>query len=304
MAVATLPGLVPRLPVLLASRLAVGAGEAAMMAAAVLWLLRCAGPARRGRALGHIGLANYAGLTVGPVLAHLLGPGHPARVLTLAAVLPLLAAGLAAAVHPWRVPADVRAPTAPASTASMLLRATARPGLGLLLVNVGYVAVLAFAATAAAAHHVHVEALVVPLFGVGVIASRTVLGWVPDRIGAANTLTAAVLAAAAGLVGVATATAPAMAVTALLVLALGQGLAVPALGILALAAVPPADQGAAGGLFFGYFDAGVGLGGPAVGLMVQRADPGIALLAAAVAVLAAAPAALRARWRRLQDLRS
>jgi MFS family permease len=296
MAVATLPGFVPRLPLLLVSRLAVGAGEAAMMAAAVLWLLRLAGPARRGRALGHVGLANYAGLTVGPILAHLLGPGHPSRVLTLAAVLPLLAAVLAAAVHPRRVPGDTaNRPARPMSTAAALLRATARPGLGLLLVNVGYVAVLGYAGAAAAARGVHVEALAVPVFGLGVIASRTVLGWVPDRIGAARTLAAAVVAEAAGLVGVATATAPAATVTALLVLALGQGLAVPALGILALAAVPPADHGAAGGLFFGYFDAGVGLGGPVVGLTVQRADPGTALLAAAAAVLTGALAGLPTR---------
>ena len=54
------------------SRLLVGAGEAAMMAATVLWLLRLAGPERRGRAMGHVGLANYAGLTVGPLLAQAL----------------------------------------------------------------------------------------------------------------------------------------------------------------------------------------------------------------------------------------
>ena len=60
-------------PALLASRLLVGAGEGAMMSAAVLWLLRLAGPQRRGQALGHIGLANYAGLTAGPLLAEALG---------------------------------------------------------------------------------------------------------------------------------------------------------------------------------------------------------------------------------------
>src|SRR5437773_1816530 len=46
---------------LIASRLGAGAGEGVMMSAAVLWLLRLAGEGRRGRALGHIGLANYGG---------------------------------------------------------------------------------------------------------------------------------------------------------------------------------------------------------------------------------------------------
>src|SRR5438067_233996 len=48
MAVGTIPAFVQSLPVLVLSRLVVGAGEASMMAAAVLWLLRLAGPERRG----------------------------------------------------------------------------------------------------------------------------------------------------------------------------------------------------------------------------------------------------------------
>ncbi|MBL8928120.1 MAG: MFS transporter [Pseudonocardia sp.] len=299
MAVATLPGLLPRLPLLLASRLAVGAGEAAMMAAAVLWLLRLASPAHRGRALGHIGLANYAGLAVGPPLDRLVGAQHPARILALAAALPLLAAVLAATIGATRGgPAPAAPSTRPPSTPLALLRATARPGLGLLLVNLGYVTVLAFAAAAAADHDVHLGAAAVPLFGAGVIVSRTVLGGLPDRVGAVRTLACAVLAEAAGLVGVAAATTAAVAVGAMLLLALGQGLAVPALGMLALATVPPRDHGAAGGLFFGYFDAGVGLGGPAVGVVAAHTSPATAVLAAAAAVLAAAPAAsLRTRHR-------
>ncbi|MBV9802140.1 MAG: MFS transporter, partial [Solirubrobacterales bacterium] len=49
MAIGTLPAFVHSLPLLIVSRLLVGAGEAAMMAATVLWLLRLAGPERRGR---------------------------------------------------------------------------------------------------------------------------------------------------------------------------------------------------------------------------------------------------------------
>ena len=67
-----------------------------MMAATVLWLLRLAGPAGRGRAMGHIGLANYAGLTVGPPLSQaLIGHSDPTRVWIAAAILPLFGAALA-----------------------------------------------------------------------------------------------------------------------------------------------------------------------------------------------------------------
>jgi MFS family permease len=298
MAAGTLPAFIHSLGLLLVSRLAVGAGEAAMMAATVLWLLRLAGPERRGRAMGHVGLANYAGLTVGPLLAQALsGQDHPTRVWVTAAILPLVAAACAAALGrtPDRgIAPDPAAeePERDAGEQRSTARATLRPGLGLMLVNFGYVAVLSFGAAAATEQGTGIAALVIPVFGVGVIASRTVLAGVPDRIGAPRTLTVAVSVEAAGLAGMAATTSTPVALLALVVMAVGQGLAVPALGMLALASVPPSRHGRTAGAFFAYFDAGVGLGGPAVGLAARAADPTGGLFAAAVAVLAAAPVAL------------
>ena len=86
------------------------------------------------------------------------------------------------------------------------------------------------------------------------IASRTILGRVPDRAGATRTLSIAVLAEATGLVSIALSSTLPVTISALVLLALGQGLAVPALGMRALSA----DHGASSGLFFGYFDLGAG----------------------------------------------
>jgi MFS family permease len=318
MAIGTIPAYVSALPVLILSRLAVGAGEAAMMAATVLWLLRLAGPARRGRAMGHIGLANYAGLTVGPPLSQaLMGQSHPSRVWIAAAILPLLGAALAfvmargkdQAAHATAV--DEEAPPAggtqnggernsgerSGAAARSAFRASFRPGLGLMLVNFGYVAILSFGAAAATEQGSGVAAFVIPMFGAGVIASRTILAGIPDRFGPARTLSGAVTIEAAGLVGLAVATNPPTALVALVVMAIGQGLAVPSLGLLALASVPPSRHGRTAGAFFAYFDAGVGLGGPAVGLAARAADPSGALVAAAGAVLATVPVALLTRAR-------
>jgi MFS family permease len=305
MAIGTVPAFVRSLGLLIASRLVVGAGEAAMMAATVLWLLRLAGPERRGRAMGHVGLANYAGLTVGPLLAQALsGQQHPTRVWIVAAILPLLAAASAAVLGrspdrgvAWEPAAEEPEPD-PTDQRSTL-RATLHPGLGLMLVNFGYVAVLSFGAAAATEQGTGIASLVIPVFGVGVIASRTILAGVPDRFGAARTLTVAVTLEAAGLAGVAAATSPPLALFALVVMAVGQGLAVPSLGLLALASVPPSRHGRTAGAFFAYFDAGVGLGGPIVGLAARAADPTGGLFAAAGAVLATAPVALLARARPL-----
>ena len=302
MAAGTIPAFVPSLPLLIVSRLVVGAGEASMMAAAVLWLLRLAGPERRGRAMGHIGLANYAGLTVGPPLSQALGGASNSDLVWIAAAaLPLISAGLAAL--------QARSPEARAAHVSdqqneqaetdepqpKAWKVTLRPGLGLMLVNFGYVALLSFGAAAVTEQHAGVAALVIPVFGIGVIASRTILAGVPDRLGAGRTLTGAVVIESAGLAGVAVATSPPEALVALVIMAIGQGLAVPSLGLLALASVPPSRHGRTAGAFFAYFDAGVGLGGPAAGFVARVADPTGAMLAAAGAVLVTAPVALLGR---------
>jgi MFS family permease len=155
MAAGVAPALGGGLAALDLSRLAVGAGEGAMMAAAVLWLLRLAGPARRGRALGHIGLANYAGLACGPLLADALGADTRA-VFAAAIALPLLAAIAVLPLHSPPPPDEAQMKGSDPQTHKRLhlrgsadearvegsdpslVRATLRPGVGLALVNVGY----------------------------------------------------------------------------------------------------------------------------------------------------------------------
>src|SRR4051812_47455472 len=135
MAIGIAPALIADTTAQVTSRLAVGAGEGMMMSATVLWLLRLGGAQHRGRALGHIGLANYPGLAVGPLLADALsGEAHPDRVLAAAVALPLL--GAAVSYGAARPPAPP-APDEPHDTRE-LVRATLRPGLGLMLVNFGY----------------------------------------------------------------------------------------------------------------------------------------------------------------------
>jgi predicted MFS family arabinose efflux permease len=276
---------------LLASRLAVGFGEGLMMSATVLWLLRLAGEGRRGRAVGHIGLANYAGLALGPALdAGLGGQRATTAVLWAAAVLPLL--GAAAALITRRLfPAAARSrPPADApehSPALELLRRTAPAGVGLLLVNIGYVSILSFGASVARANGTGIAALIVPVFGAVIIASRTLGGGIPDRLGGRRTVLVFAATEALGLLIYSRAGGTGLAVAALLGLSLGQSMAVPGLGLLALGGVRPSAQGAAAGLFFAWFDAGVGLGGPLVGAAASLAGPAGALQTAAVAVAGA-----------------
>jgi Major Facilitator Superfamily len=258
MAAGVVPALHDSVAAQLGSRLLVGAGEGLMMSAAVLWLLRLAGPERRGRALGHIGLANYGGLTAGPLLADAMNGFE--SVLLAAALLPLLAI----ATLPAAAPSGTRR-----EGGAGLLRATLRPGIGLMLVNIGYAAMLAFGGAVAA-------------FAITVLAARTLGAGIPDRFGARATLAAAAPTAAAGLILIAAG----LTIPGVVLLGGGQALAVPALGLIALTNVPPAQHGAAAGMFFAWFDAGVGLGGPAAGFLAHLGGPSGALLGAAAAVAA------------------
>jgi hypothetical protein len=86
-----------------------------------------------------------------------------------------------------------------------------------------------------------------------------------------------------------------VALSGLVVLAIGQGLAVPALGLLALGPIPAEYQGAAAGTFFAYFDGGVGIGGPVVGAVAGAFHPQAALVMAGVAVGSAVPVVLSGR---------
>jgi MFS family permease len=293
MVVGIAPAVPASYPAFVASRLLVGAGEAVMMSASVLWLLRLAGEAHRGRSLGHIGVANYAGLTIGPLLVEAVGAQrHIDRLWWLAAALPL--AGAAAAVTVRSAPAPARSP-GPQQSTWMMIGRTGRAGVGLLLVNIGYVAVLSFGAAVVASHGLAIGALIVPVFGGGVIASRLGLGWLPDRVGAAVVLLGAALVEAAGLVGFAVSGSTPLSVAALAALSLGQGLAVPALGVLALSGVSRAQHGAAAGAFFAWFDGGVGLGGPLVGAVARVSTPEVALVTAGCAVAAVVPVVLARR---------
>jgi MFS family permease len=195
-------------------------------------------------------------------------------VMAAAAVLPLTGAAVAFRVH--RPPVG-----ASEARGDGLLAATLLPGIGLTLVNLGYVAVLTFGSAVSA------TGLIVPVFAALVILARLAGGSVPDRAGARPTVVASTAVAAVGLGGLALVHAPVPGLAATAVVAAGQALAVPALGLLALDRVSAARHGAAAGLFFAFFDAGVGAGGLLVGGVARLTSPAGAIAVAGAGVLGA-----------------
>ncbi len=135
-----------------------------------------------------------------------------------------------------------------------------------------------------------------PAFAVTVILARTLGAGIPDRFGARATLVVAGPVAALGLLVIGLE--PGLLVAGVVALGAGQALAVPSLGVLALERVEPERHGAAAGLFFSWFDAGVGLGGPMAGALAAIGGPTGALLGASIAVARTAPIALVGTVRR------
>jgi MFS family permease len=178
-----------------------------------------------------------------------------------------------------------------------------------MCVNIGYAALISFGAAAIAANGARAAGLVVPVFAAGVLLVRGLAGGVPDRVGSARTLLVCCPAAAAGLCGTALLRPTALVVVSLVVLAAGQAFAVPALGALAVRRAPASAHGATAGLFFAWFDAGVGIGGPVAGLAAHLTNAAGALLTAAAAVtvtplVAGAGLAAAPRRRKPQRTRS
>jgi MFS family permease len=281
-------------PGLVLARLVLGCGEGLVFTAGATWTVDLAPPDRRGQAIGLFGLAIWGGLSVGPPLGEaLLALGDYGTVWAFAIAAPVVGGLLAA-----RIPDD-HVPVAPSAERAPLLPAAARrPGVALALCNVGYAALAGFVV-------LHLERggaghgpLVFTAFAVAVVSTRLIAGRLPDRFGARRCAVAAAGAEATGLliVAFAGASAPVAAAGAVL-MGVGFSTIYPALALLVVEGTEADRTGTALGAFTAFFDLGVGLGAPLIGLVAGLAGYGAGFGAAAACAAAAGVAVLATRGR-------
>jgi MFS family permease len=275
------------LPLFVAARALLGAGEAFFFVAALAAASDLAPAARRGEALSFLSLALYLGVAVGPVLGEIvLGDGRYAGVWLVAAGFALAAAGLG-----WLTPET--SPAEQPGVAGGETRPRGRlfhpagifPGVLILCGTWGMGGFFAFVPFHAVALGMGGAGLPLAVFGIVVVILRIVGARLPDQFGAVRLSGSALVLSAAGLAIIGLVASPIGLVGGTALFASGVAFTFPALMAMAVGRVPATERGSVVGTASVFLDLSFGIAPVALGAVVGVAGyPGAFLAAAAVAL--------------------
>ena len=123
--------------------------------------------------------------------------------------------------------------------------------------------------------------------------TRVLWGHLPDTHGGAKVALFSVLVEAAGLALIWAAPSAEVAFAGAVLTGLGYALVYPGLGVEAVRRVPPQSRGLAMGAYTAFFDLGIAVASPALGLVATGAGLKAVFLVSAMLVLCAAAIAAR-----------
>lgn len=247
---------------LVALRLLMGVGEAAVFVGAATATQDMAPAHRRGEAASYFSVALYSGLAVGPALGeHLADSAGYHRVWLVAGLASLAAAALGLGTP------HVSAPHAPRPT-SLLHPAALGPGLVLMLGLIPFTGFAAFLAVYGPDIGLHDTGPVFFAYAGTVLAIRVFGAKLPDRLGWHRASTVALTSVTFGVVILAAWASVAAVWLAAASLAAGMSLLYPALFSAALDGVPDHERSQAVGTFSLFFDLSQGIGAPLLGVVV------------------------------------
>jgi MFS family permease len=278
-------GLATTPAVLAALRLVSGAGEALFFVGMVTAFTDLAPAERRGEAMSLASLALYLGIGLGPIVAEVALDrfGFTAAWL-LAAVAGLAAVALVARVPETRPAAAGPTPADGPVRTRLVHPAGLLPGLVLLTSIVGMAGFLAF---------VPLHVLEIGMAGSGttllafagtVVLIRSVGARIPDVLGPARAIRAALSLSVVGLTLVGSWHAPAGLLLGAVVFGVGIALLTPSVFALAAAAVAPSERAQVMGTTSAFIDIAFGAGPVAMGVVAGAyGRPAVFLAGAAVA---------------------
>lgn len=264
------------LALLCLGRVILGVGQSFTGSGATLWGVGIVGSAHIGRVISWSGIATYGAMALGAplgVVCYRLG-GLPALALTIIVVA--LAAVLCALPR-----AAVKVSKGKQMSFRAVLGRVWPYGLALALASAGFGVIATFITLFYQAKGWDGAAFALTLFSAAFVGTRLLFPNGINRLGGLNVAMICFAVEIAGLLLVGTAQAPLVAKLGTLLAGAGFSLVFPALGVVAVKAVPEHNQGAALATYTVFMDMSLGITGPLAGLLLARADVSSIYLAAA-----------------------
>ena len=276
------------LTTLLASRLVLGMAESLTAIGSITWAIGQIGPGRAAQVISWNGIAAYGGIALGAPLGVILA-GRGPEGFTLLGLLPVLL-GLVGLALAARRPAVVPTPGARLPFLAILGRVLPH-GTALGLGSVGFGVIAAFIALFYASQLWPARgwtgaASALSSFGLMFIAARLVFGGCIARFGGYRVAIGSFAAEALGLLILWQAPGPLQALCGAALTGAGFSLVFPAIGMEAVKRVGPENRGSALGAYSVFLDISLGLSGPVLGLIANRAGYAVLFGVAAIACLA------------------
>jgi MFS family permease len=283
----------PDVPVVLVSRLVMGAGEGALFSGAMGWVLAGAAPERQGRVAGWFGLSMWSGLAVGPVLADVLRAQGGFRGVWLG----VIALSFASAVLVMATPAQLRpaASLPPRLTGwrDLVPRGAALTGTAFGLSSYGYGTITALLILYLRHDSLGGGSIGLALFAAAFLLARGLGSPLADRLGGPPVALVSLTAEAAGLALIAGIPDEAAALSGTVLAGAGVALLFPSGVAITLRRAGPMRLGTAVGVMTSFWDLGIMVAGPVGGLVASSGQyrisfaSAVAMTAAAIALVAA-----------------
>jgi len=273
--------------ILLLGRAVLGGAESFIITASVSWGLALADPSNTGKVIAWVGSAMFAAFAIGAPAGSALYANYGFAAIAFATALAPLCTLLLIAPLPAVGPMPrVRL------SLTKVIGAVWAPGFGSALGSVGFGAVITFAVLLFASRGWADAWRAYTAYAIAFIVARIFLGHLTDRIGGAKVALVFALIEAFGQALIWLAVRPEMALVGAALTGFGFSLVYPGFGVEAVRRVPAQSRGLAMGAYTAFLDLAQGLASPALGLVASGAGMDIVFLASAITVLCAALVAL------------
>lgn len=274
---------------LIAVRLLLGVGEAALFTAGAVWTMSLAPHHRRGQLIGLYGVSMWGGISAGTFLGAALLPLGYHAVWTFSVVAPLVGLALISSVPP--LPGAEQ----PTRGGGLLLRPALLPGTALALASAGYAGLAAFIVLHLQARGIGSGVVVLSAFSAVYAGTRLFIGHLPDRLGPRRVATWSGAGEAAGLLIIALAPNLPIAVIGGVIMGIGFSLLHPSLALMVMDLTDKSKQGAALGAYTSFWDLGLSISGPVIGAVAAGFGYPAVFIVGAICATAAVAVALRVR---------